>query len=312
MKLLSRWIESLDYEYNISNRCTRYISPKSQCTKCIDACPAEAIFLEDGKPSVQTDSCIECGYCVAICPVQAIEGFLPKRTIKQKKLIIDGKKPPTVKELLAYYKEGITTIVYQTKNIDPIWNEVIGRTNIALHKLGEEPFQVTNNFEEIVEKRKISRRELFTIWKKDLQKVGRHITPAKWRFNHRSLNLAKYYPNHQFVDFSIDIEKCTLCQTCQKVCEQGCFEITNMTFKINPQKCTTCSLCQDICPEKAITLKEMISSLQSIEYPVYENECTSCHQPFTTLRPKQTLCFLCEKNEGKDSTDRLQQLMFKQ
>src|SRR5690625_4377251 len=283
MKLLSRWIESLDYEYNISNRCTRYISPKSQCTKCIDACPAEAIFLEDGKPSVQTDSGIECGYCVAICPVQAIEGVLPKRAIKQKKLIIDGRKPTGVKEVLADYQEGITTIVYKTKNI-----------------------------EEIEEKRKISRRKLFTIWKKDLQKVGRHITPAKWRFNHRSLNLAKYYPNHQFVDFSIDIEKCTLCQTCQKVCEQGCFEITNMTFKINPQKCTTCSLCQDICPEKAITLKEMISSLQSIEYPVYENECTSCHQPFTTLRPKQTLCFLCEKNEGKDSTDRLQQLMFKQ
>jgi ferredoxin len=41
------------------------------CGACIDACPAEAIEMKDGKALI-TDSCIDCGACIDECPVEAI------------------------------------------------------------------------------------------------------------------------------------------------------------------------------------------------------------------------------------------------
>lgn len=42
------------------------------CESCIDACPSEAIKMEDGKAVVDADTCVDCGVCVDECPVEAI------------------------------------------------------------------------------------------------------------------------------------------------------------------------------------------------------------------------------------------------
>ena len=41
------------------------------CGDCVEACPTEAIKLENEKANV-TDECIDCGACVDECPVEAI------------------------------------------------------------------------------------------------------------------------------------------------------------------------------------------------------------------------------------------------
>jgi len=41
------------------------------CGTCVDACPVEAIVMEDGKAKV-TDDCVDCGACIDECPVEAI------------------------------------------------------------------------------------------------------------------------------------------------------------------------------------------------------------------------------------------------
>ncbi len=41
------------------------------CGTCIDACPVNAIKVEDNK-AVISDDCIDCGACVNQCPVEAI------------------------------------------------------------------------------------------------------------------------------------------------------------------------------------------------------------------------------------------------
>ncbi len=41
------------------------------CGQCADACPIEAIHLEDDK-AVVSDDCLECGICVDTCPVEAV------------------------------------------------------------------------------------------------------------------------------------------------------------------------------------------------------------------------------------------------
>lgn len=41
------------------------------CGICIDACPVEAIKLENDK-AVISDDCTECGVCVEECPNEAL------------------------------------------------------------------------------------------------------------------------------------------------------------------------------------------------------------------------------------------------
>jgi len=42
------------------------------CGICVDACPNEAIALEDGVAVVKADDCVDCGVCVDECPNEAI------------------------------------------------------------------------------------------------------------------------------------------------------------------------------------------------------------------------------------------------
>lgn len=42
------------------------------CGSCVEACPVEAIHLENDKAVIDEEACTECGACVAECPVEAI------------------------------------------------------------------------------------------------------------------------------------------------------------------------------------------------------------------------------------------------
>lgn len=297
MNLLSRWLESLDYEYRILPGCSRYQSPRSNCTECIDSCPVEAMSLKDGKPVINKRDCMECGACVASCPVQAVEGFLPKRNIKNKSFIIDENSMPTIKELLVYYKKGITTLACEQGEISQEWEDTIKHANQVLEELGESPFQVSFKPIEPDNDKKMSRRELFFAWEKDLKNIGKSMAPAEWRFNHESLDLNQYYPDYQFVEISLDTDKCTLCKACQKLCQKDSLDINDNCFSISSKSCSNCSLCQDICPEGALSLKEIISPASTVNYDIYTHTCSTCEETFETVSQERDQCFLCMKKE---------------
>jgi ferredoxin len=42
------------------------------CAACVEACPVEAIKIEDNIAVVDADTCIDCGACVDVCPTEAI------------------------------------------------------------------------------------------------------------------------------------------------------------------------------------------------------------------------------------------------
>lgn len=42
------------------------------CGLCVEACPVEAISLENDKAKVDDEKCIVCGRCVEECPNEAI------------------------------------------------------------------------------------------------------------------------------------------------------------------------------------------------------------------------------------------------
>jgi len=42
------------------------------CGLCVDACPVEAISLENDKAKVDAEKCVDCGQCVEECPNESI------------------------------------------------------------------------------------------------------------------------------------------------------------------------------------------------------------------------------------------------
>ena len=51
--------------------CVKVSAKASTCTKCEDICPVTAISYDENIPKV-TDSCVDCGGCIGVCPSEAI------------------------------------------------------------------------------------------------------------------------------------------------------------------------------------------------------------------------------------------------
>ncbi|AOV06929.1 4Fe-4S dicluster domain-containing protein [Sporosarcina ureilytica] len=297
MSLLQHWLESLDYDYQILPTCTHVQSPRSSCRECIDHCPEQAIFFKDGKPFIDTVKCTQCSHCIVACPVQAVEGFLPKRTVENNRLIVSNKDVISLKELLVYYQKQVTTIVFKDEDASAEWQEMIKSANESLCELGEAAFTI--QFDKAVEETEqtMTRKELFSFWKKDVKNIAKEMAPAKWRFNQESLNLIKYYPDHQFIDFSLNTSACTLCKACEILCPKACIHLTDTHFTVAPEQCSNCSLCEDICPEQAISITSKISPVTQVNYWIRENACVSCEENFKTLDEDEHMCHACRKKK---------------
>lgn len=297
MGLLAKWVESLDYHYEVLTSCTRYKSPRSTCKRCIEVCEYNAIMLENNQPIIQSDKCIECGNCIVACPVQAVAGIFPKRTVIQDKLLVSNEHIPTVKEMLVLYKKGVREIISEDSSLTGSLLRIIEEANLILNQLSEDVFIVSYKTCEKTEEM-YSRRELFSLWKKENLSLMKQVTPSKWRFNYKQLDVTKYFPDYQFTDISLDPDKCTLCKACEFLCEKKCFSITETSFSIAPQACSNCRLCVDICPENAISLEEQISVVKNIQYQVYKKQCNICHQQFETIWENEKQCVSCTKRKG--------------
>ncbi len=42
------------------------------CGDCTDACPSEALKVDNGKVSVNGDDCSDCAACVDVCPESSL------------------------------------------------------------------------------------------------------------------------------------------------------------------------------------------------------------------------------------------------
>ena len=56
----------------IEKRCVAVRNRHSTCTRCVDACIAHAIKVEDNRVAIDAGACVACGACTAVCPTEAL------------------------------------------------------------------------------------------------------------------------------------------------------------------------------------------------------------------------------------------------
>lgn len=71
--------ESLGSEavFVVADRCVAVRNRNATCSKCSDACPADAIVVEKNKVHLAKDACVGCGSCTVVCPTEALVSLAP-------------------------------------------------------------------------------------------------------------------------------------------------------------------------------------------------------------------------------------------
>ena len=294
MALIDNWLESLDQEISINKSCVRDVSPFSTCDICIENCPENALEIKYRKVYINSN-CNSCGDCIPSCPVNAIEGIVEKRKVVGDTLLFLDNTKMSLKELLYYYHKGIRKIGIIEKELNPSWKNALEEVNKVLVEMDKLKIEIAKDikYPEPQEK-EISRRELFSFFKKESVSFITKLTPATWRFNHNNYSLEKMYPEWQFYNIEINKEKCNLCQACFRLCPTKVFNVENGKITINAIHCVDCKLCEDVCKEKAINVTSNIIRTESNVNTVFDKTCSKCESNFLSWKEEDLICFICD------------------
>ena len=295
MSLLTNWLESLSYELEISEACSKKKSPLSTCTACMDECPQKALIFKEGNLKLDDKACSLCGVCITVCPQQAIKGQSPAREIIQDHLLLQDESPlPSFMELLYFHKKGVRYI--QKESIDEELGRRIGKVNEILHVMNLDPILTTKTIPLKKDaQQKLSRRAFFAKLSMDSKKtVLSSVTPVNWRFNEGSFKFSSLYHEWSFHEVKINEENCTICEACFNICPSNVFTLENETLRIDEKNCSGCNLCVDICQQNGIKVAQVTHKVHEVVYQVHKNECTSCRSSFYSWA-KTNECGICKK-----------------
>lgn len=298
MALIDRWLESLDEEIGINKSCVRDVSPFSTCDICIKNCLENALEIKNRKVNINRN-CNSCGDCIPSCPVNAIEGIAKKIEIVGDILLFIDHTNISLKELLYYYHKGIRKIGIIDKDLNPSWKAALDEINKVLTEMDNLKIEITKDIKySEAEEMEISRRELFSFFKKESKSFITKLTPATWRFNHKDYSLEKMYPEWQFYSIEINKKKCNLCQACFKLCPTKVFVAEDEQITINAVHCVDCKLCEDVCKEKAIHINSKIIRTESNVNIVFQKTCRNCESKFLSWNEEDDKCFICDHISG--------------
>lgn len=298
MSLLTNWLESLSYELEISEACSKKKSPLSSCTACMDECPHGALIIEDGTLKLNEKACSLCGICITVCPQQAIKGQSPARKVIQDHLLLQDDSPiPSFQELLYFHKKGVRFIQKEAR--DKELEKRIGNANEVLSVMELDPILITKTISlKEDDQPKLSRRGFFTKLSMDGKRtVLSSVTPVKWRFNEDSFKSSNLYNDWSLHEVRIHEKKCTLCEACFNICPAQIFTLENDTLHIDEKNCSGCKLCMDICQHSGIQVAQSIHKVSEIAYHVNKNVCITCRSSFYSWQEESNECEICKKIE---------------
>ncbi|MDA7817580.1 4Fe-4S binding protein [Sulfurimonas sp.] len=158
------------------------------------------------------------------------------------------------------------------KATDELVEHTLGKSDIALLK----------------QKRIPDRRKLFFTAIKRLEKPSQfHVIEAD-ELTFTSMKL-------------LDMDSCTACQMCYRVCPTGALtsDVKNSKIEFDPFMCIKCHICHDVCEPDAITLSPSYNVKEFFEPTVQTlakfnvKRCNECNVIFSTNN-NDTLCYRCK------------------
>jgi nitroreductase/NAD-dependent dihydropyrimidine dehydrogenase PreA subunit len=127
----------------------------TKCKACVNDCPARLYYIENNELYIEDfldKKCMECGHCVAVCPVNAIR--LKNPIYQDVKEIPKDIKTPSYEELMFLFKTKRSTRQFKDKQIPiEVWNKLIeaARSTPTGHNFQEVEFTIVRT-PEVLEK----------------------------------------------------------------------------------------------------------------------------------------------------------------
>lgn len=269
-------------------KCTRMISPKSSCDKCIKACPLSCIHIVDGIQ--MSDSCINCGICSQACPTHAVKmkletwdyiihGINSKEHFSLGCKRNPGKNPAYFKDFCLGSLPDEYILFLLLKNPSIINNfDSSNCTHCELFSGFKDFTQRKRTLEEQLSKLRLSpiadgqphTREMeieeydtdkraflksFVNIRETLQNIDESQNTQIFFKLYRKL--LKEYPRLYGIlpiTFPQKSGNCSHCEACSKLCPSKALTYTSSAITLQPFCCSSCGLCCDVCYDKAIEM----------------------------------------------------------
>ncbi|MBU1679251.1 MAG: 4Fe-4S binding protein [Bacteroidetes bacterium] len=284
--------------------CSRFRLAESKCGDCINACPFNAISIED-EIQINEKKCEGCLLCTAACKNEAISAEISVNTfeklkVQHQKILIGCTKADNVhhfrKACIGWLSEEV--LLYLAKNFPNGF--AIDKTNCA--KCVNKPaldFVEKNicslnskypylNFYTIDRKENLdnfskvfSRRDFFTILsvgaKKEAVNYSDSQKDVRVYYSDTNLSLKRNAVmalagdenSNEYLDFVYDIninDSCTNCMECTAICPTSSLIENDLgKLEVKAERCSGCNLCSQFCLDNAIVVLRKNEFVMDIE-----------------------------------------------
>lgn len=261
--------------------------PHHTCQACSNACPVQAIAVSENNIVLDSKTCVRCGHCLFVCPVDALENLQPpERHFRHDTLVAPfSLQAAGVDELLMWHIQyGIRAVELSIDEF-PGWVLAVAALNICLKALNEPLWQIIPPASKNVS---VLRRH----WLRISDGAG----------SLARVQASRHLRRHAFADISeyqltIDTALCIVCRACERVCTEKAITFTEGKLMLSPTRCTGCDSCAVVCPTQSLQCIQQKGDSTSVCFHYTQNVCSDCQNEFSTFTPDDRRCPICQRHQ---------------
>lgn len=310
----------------VAGLCVHEWIETGSCEVCVEACPREAIALDDEGLTLDSAACDGCGLCVGACPQEAITMNLPGErratapVVGAVDLVCDlaaeaqaGVTVPCVHALgwpaiVRLYHRGGRSLRVSCGDCDQCERAPEVRLEQTLVRVNE--LLASRGLPSMALER-AAKRSRWSWWKRSEPPVDegrrrllRRVVPIGSEDDDNFAGAAAMLPaggpsSVQPCVPSIDAARCTGCNACASLCPTGAIvhesDTAGSRYRIRASHCTGCGICTDVCDASAVTLTAWSTSQQDY-VALRDARCPKCGVVHHSPRPREDrLCAICAR-----------------
>ncbi|ABL89130.1 4Fe-4S ferredoxin, iron-sulfur binding domain protein [Pyrobaculum islandicum DSM 4184] len=264
-------------------RCVRSFWTSASCRKCVDACPAGALYVDGRWVKAEPSLCVGCGVCMSACPTGVFTAQLgPYISCREGGVCINGLRAEDYVKLVEKYGEITVDARCDDCSLRGRGLEELEKAIKAGLKI-----RVIRGRGGDIGRRMLLRRGLAKLAGGDNLLEVKRGPPRRISYDReKAVELGLVNPRRPV----IDMEKCTACFLCAGVCPTQAIEVDEdeVMLKVDSYKCAECGLCAEACPEGAIKLVEGGEPVETYLFEV--EQCPNCG---TVYPKKRGVCPVC-------------------